>query len=801
MLKRASMKPPTPLLLALLLPLFSRAAEPRRVEVARDLWISSHPAEIHGNNGGSPKLKLKGVQEFFLIDFDPEPLRGKKVTRAQLHVQLAGNEKLGRVSVSTITEPWVEGDGYSYARKPGASSFAWAKTDEARWRGGEPDITNVILGSGGSVWGFGDPTEPDAAQWQIIPIEPAVVQARLDGRGEGFCVMDDVGSEYRRDGNAFEYRPFLNRYLASREAKKDARPYFTLWLEDAPTPPAPKTATAPSQSVTAGKLPPATKAPGTQKLPFPVLDEFGEPLRSLEFFAAKKETIGFSVAAPLADVALDLPGVKVRRFDMPKIADFADPLVPEGFAGPLPIANPTSAGTFLEIFIPAGTKAGKLTGTLRVGQQRAPFTVTVWNFTLPDRLSFIPQMNCYGLPEGERDFYRLAHEHRTCLNWLPYGWTGRVKAAPEIRADGSWNWRAWDERFGPLLDGSAFADLPRGAVPIDAFYLPLNENWPMDHERHFRGGYWIESAYDDDYWRQFRDAAARFTTHFAERGWKETMFEFYLNNKVGFKAQRGGRWDITSAAWILDEPSNTQDFWALRWFGKEFWRGVPANSGVRLTYRADISRPQWQRDLLDNVTSVEVVSGALRTYRERVVERAAAFKNLVYLYGAANRPGTPNIMPAAWCVEAWALGADGVVPWQTIGAPESWQKADELALFYPTASGPVPSVRLKSFRAGQSLVEYLTIYAALSKQDRASVAAAVAAEPGLAAKMVKKSEDDAGSSQFGKEAHGAFVSLRQRLGMWLDAQAPAPRERWHDPRPPVRDPSAIREITALPAPQ
>ena len=53
----------------------------QRVEVTRDLWISSYDKEREGSNGGSPKLKLKGIQEFFLIDLDPAPLRGKRVAR------------------------------------------------------------------------------------------------------------------------------------------------------------------------------------------------------------------------------------------------------------------------------------------------------------------------------------------------------------------------------------------------------------------------------------------------------------------------------------------------------------------------------------------------------------------------------------------------------------------------------------------------------------------------------------------------------------------------------------------------
>ena len=40
----------------------AQSAEPLRVEVSRDAWISAFPTEQEGNNGGSPKLKLKGTQ-------------------------------------------------------------------------------------------------------------------------------------------------------------------------------------------------------------------------------------------------------------------------------------------------------------------------------------------------------------------------------------------------------------------------------------------------------------------------------------------------------------------------------------------------------------------------------------------------------------------------------------------------------------------------------------------------------------------------------------------------------------------
>jgi hypothetical protein len=779
---------------------FAFTAEPiqKRVDVSRDLWISSYEKEREGNNGGSPKLKLKGIQEFFLIDFDPVPLKGKRVVRAELHLHSEGAETLGRITVSSIAEEWIEGTGSSYARVPGASSFAWARTDEQRWR--DVDVTGSINGAGGSVWGFGDATPRDADGWQVIPVAPEVVQARLDGHSHGFSVMDDVGNEYTRHGDSIEYRQFPNRYVTSREGSRKTAPYFTLWLEDGSVAQTTRASTQPGRA-TPARLP-ALAAPSpaaSHASALPARDEFGEPLTALDFSAARNETIGFFVEAPSADAAVEAPsGLQVSLYSMRKVEGHFDPLVPVGWKT---APDSEDAGTFVEVYVPRDAGAGTHEVTLTVAGKKVTFAVRVWNFTLPDRLSFIPQMNCYGLPGHERDYYRLAHEHRTTLNHLPYGWTGRVKAAPKIEPNGQWDWRAWDAEFGPLLDGSAFADSRRGPVPVESFYLPLNENWPMDHERHFRGGYWIENAYDDTYWPEFRDAAAHFAQHFAEKKWSEPVFEFYLNNKVYFKRDRGNRWDACSAPWILDEPVNTQDFWALRKFGMEFRRGVSTHPGAHFAFRADISRPEWQRDIFDGVTNTEVVSGVLRTYRDRVIGRARQYRNQVYMYGSANRIGTPNIVPAAWCVETWALGADGVVPWQTIGKESAWTKADELSLFYPTPDGPVPSLRLKSFRAGEQLVEYLTMYCALTSEDRDAVGAAVLAEPGLRAELKKKSEVDAGNSLFGVEAHHSLTSLRQRLGAWLDTKAPAPRDRWHDPRPAPQDLTKVRAITPLPMPQ
>jgi len=283
----------------------------------------------------------------------------------------------------------------------------------------------------------------------------------------------------------------------------------------------------------------------------------------------------------------------------------------------------------------------------------------------------------------------------------------------------------------------------------------------------------------DSYWAEFRGASRRFAQHIAEKAWRQTTFEFYLNNKVYFKAERGS-WSKCSSPWVFDEPVNTQDFWALRRFGREF---LSATRGAEnLVFRCDISRPEWQRDLLDGVCGEEVVSGSLRPYRDRVLARQARYGQKVLLYGSPNKIGSPNVRSSAWCLDAWCLGADGVVPWNTIGTSRSWTEPDQTCLFYPAEQGPLPSLRLKAFCHGQQLVEYLVIFAQLAGHDRRSVAEALRRELKLNGQLTKTSEEDSGTMSYEGLTPDGLERLRWRIGSWISARKPADRESWITPR-------------------
>lgn len=836
-------------------------APTQKIAINRDTWLSSVEQERLGSNGGASRLKLKSYQEMSLVDFDSSDLKGRVISKAYLHLNVVDNKPLLRLTTSSVSAEWFEGNATSYGQEDGASTFQFRRYPDQPWSYPGSDFTSVILGSGNSWWGSYEPSTVDKNGWQQVEVSPDVIAARLSGLSHGILIFDDVGSEWKRTGDKFEVFPFPNRYIYSRQQNARVAPFLTIELgaEDQLAPLAPRELKFDNQDLPAGEaivrwrtpadrgeagtlgfevtidnkrvpiylvpkagrsgdevqmhvrdlqldpskehnlkvsavdragnLSPATSMkltvsslknwnpPRPFKLPehqkdsvsklkgesvwpklgqnsFAIIDELDKvhlstgaliparpesywvdnPIWSAErqkitLAGAKKEWLAFqlvlqgssvkelSATMTLEDSKLEIP-IQLGRYAPIAQGEglFGDPIVPLkrwGNGKDFENSQAKYACFHLEIHVPPSMPSGKHTGTLALSIDGAtldiPTTMEIWDLEIPDVLSFLPEMNCYGLPQNEIDYYRLAHRHRTVLNRLPYYHNGRV-------ADGCapiWNgpktdWSSWDKRFSPLLTGAAFADLERNGVPIECLYLPLFENWPVPIEPNYRESYWADEALSASYRDLFEAASREIASHIQEKEWNKTIFHFYLNGKNNFK-EKG--WSRSTCPWILDEPAHFQDFDALRWFGEVFQRGVRDVGAKNVMYRTDVSRPEWQREVLDGLVGYAVVSSAVRRYPRHVLDRARQNQELVIEYGTSNRLDQANIQPEAWCVDAWSMGLQGVLPWQTIGSNDSWKQGDELALFYPdpasSSASPIPSVRLKAYRRGQQNVEYL----------------------------------------------------------------------------------------------
>jgi hypothetical protein len=519
----------------------------------------------------------------------------------------------------------------------------------------------------------------------------------------------------------------------------------------------------------------------------------------IRLYSARNETVSFQInlAGAAENIAIDFSfdnhrTIKTRLYQVGYVTVegkgkrqalvLPDPLLPlasplsvPSSAGKVPVKDQKNHSLVCELYVPHDEAPGKKEGKVRIhiGPETLELGIdlTVWEFTLPDKLSFVPEMNAYetASPFNGYDYYRLAHEHRCCINRLPYGWNGAPAFAPQWKGD-QFDWEKWDRYVGPLLDGTAFKDLPRKNEPVDVLYLPFNENWPVPLFDHYRPSYWADEAFTEAYRDKLQVAFKPFADHCSEKKWQDTVFQFYLNNKVYYRGQFKG----SSAPWIFDEPVNTQDFWALRWYGILWQEAVkPYKDKVKLWYRGDISYTQFGRNILWGIMDVEYIGGnddqkTRMKHHERVLNGGARFAE----YGTANRIDASNTQPVLWCLSAWANGAMGVLPWQTIGSENAWITAEQTALFYPHPDGPVPSVRLKAFRVGQQLVEYLTLFSQTWQVPRYAVADWVKDFLGLNGEVRKKSEADAGTLEFKDVDPIDLWRMRYALGEMISKKAP-----------------------------
>jgi hypothetical protein len=525
---------------------------------------------------------------------------------------------------------------------------------------------------------------------------------------------------------------------------------------------------------------------------------FSAEKKHIRLQSARNETVGFQVnlAGQVDDaVGIELTGLSPAKGKLFRagyvLVDggktnkpffLPDPLVESSGkfvlpsnAAPLDIAGQKNTSFFCELYVPhdmpAGDHAGQL--LLKVGDKQLALSVSlkVWDFTLPDKLSFVPEMNAYSrvTPFKGYSYYRLAHEHRCCLNRLPYGWSGHPAFAPDWD-ETVFHWTAWDRAVGPLLDGSAFIDLPRKGEPVDVLYLPFNENWPVSLFDHYTPSYWADTAFDKDYRNGLQQAFSLFAAHCAEKGWNDTEFQFYLNNKLQYRTKNRK----SSAPWRFDEPVDIKDFFALRWYGELFHEAVaPYEQQARFVYRADISYSQFGGTLLQDVTDIDYLGGntlqKTRMKEEDRLHRSGEFAE----YGHVNPISGDSIQPVLWCVSAWSRGAKGVLPWQTIGNSKSWKKANRQALFYPRQEGVAPSLRLKAFTVGQQLVEYLVLFSQVNDHPSWWIAGVLQKElPGLQGNVQKHSFNDAGYYAFAGIDPEKLWNIRMRLGRMISRKSP-----------------------------
>ena len=459
------------------------------------------------------------------------------------------------------------------------------------------------------------------------------------------------------------------------------------------------------------------------------------------------------------------------------------------------IPGQTLQTVMVEILVPKTLASGTYTGRVTVGSDAGtgelPVRLRVADALMPDRLSFIIELNAYGCNNKDYAYavHRLAHRFRLGYNVCPYGHGGEtsVPYVPKVTGSGKdakvESWETWDSWMGPLLDGSLFKDLPRGATPIPHCYLPFYENYPAPVVPGYAGGRvhrkgyealgkkfdkeeyntWmcandvlVEDGFNDEWKQTAATVAAEYRRHFEEKGWTKTQFQIFANNKH-FKG------NYATSLWTLDEPSFGRDFRALGFLYRTFKQPF-AGTTLDVIARGDVSRPEWQGDRLDGACDLSVVSGAIYSYqtqiRRRMVEQGARY----WFYGGAPGPDRDMSQLTAVYLKNWSLGCEGGLAYWTSFGGNKWDEASDLACVLMASHGytskVVPTMRISASRRAQQDIELLNLLAKKPGWDRQRVSRALTAAVNFTSSTQSKNADDPGRISFGEVNAEALAAVR-----------------------------------------
>ena len=125
----------------------------------------------------------------------------------------------------------------------------------------------------------------------------------------------------------------------------------------------------------------------------------------------------------------------------------------------------------------------------------------------------------------------------------------------------------------------------------------------------------------------------------------------------------------------------------------------------------------------------------------------------------------------AWALKAYLMGADGILPWNSIGRMKAFEEPTPTALIYPGKRlgipKPLASFRLKALRRGQQDVEYLNLLALKTGWDRDQIAHAVMNLIGLKGEEREEYAEDAGRLVFESLSPENFEKLRCSIAQLL----------------------------------
>lgn len=406
---------------------------------------------------------------------------------------------------------------------------------------------------------------------------------------------------------------------------------------------------------------------------------------------------------------------------------YADALIPLSGESTLELPDPhmaiegqTTAGIWVDIYVPKDAKPGlsRCELTVSAGDEEIdiPMLLHVSETIVPDEDTITADHNSYGIgwihrmypdrvkrvTEGGGNFngsdlffqaihdaYRLHYEHHGTLHMLGYGHSGRVTEyfAPKVEGRGHdirvTSWDYFDRHFGPLMDGSAFADTRRGARPVPRVYTTINPSWPAAYLG------WGTEAYEVE----FVAIISEMVRHLEEKGWTDTQMEMFFNHKKRYK---GFSWDG-------DETRFPKDNVFFKEYGRLLHKAAPKDGKVQFVFRHDAS---WlmrnQMTELKGVVDFWVCGGGILAFYPEAPKMVRDRGDMIWIYGGTSSAFGPTAGIITMPYRAWSMGTQGYCRWLTTNpGNDPWQNftGGSTGMIFPGEKfgidGPIPSIRLK----------------------------------------------------------------------------------------------------------
>jgi hypothetical protein len=420
--------------------------------------------------------------------------------------------------------------------------------------------------------------------------------------------------------------------------------------------------------------------------------------------------------------------------------DYPDALVPfeapcrpgQSLIEALDLVDLGRAALWVDVFVPAGQPSGLYRGALRLeAEARAtvvPLELLVHRASLPARPAVDavgeiyrpyrdeglgPRPQSEDWPRMAHCYQQLAHQHRVVF----------IERADEVwgaqsSADAEAAWAAYDAAFSPALTGELFTSRhgytgPGEGTPVAVWRPP----WPQNLNGALAGPL-PEAEY-----ARYRELSQAFAEHARRRGWTGSRFFAYVFDEIDGPPDKGADVAAASAARSYLAMAHREI--------RRLQEAIDAGAGRGLIDHVWVSHSDpagWEGDPeLDLSGIVRLWCPNGRAASPAFLARRAALGERVWFYHdgqphvGVHSINASGVEMRTWGVIAARYGIHGQLVWavnfgdrEDPYARPSYKREDDRfgngtmvypgaklgRAGFPSAPGPIPSMRLKAWRRG-----------------------------------------------------------------------------------------------------